>query len=273
MSMIILATDLDRTLLPNGKDEYDNSLPEFFDIARKQGLALVYVTGRNMSLYGEVKVEYDLETPDYFIGDVGASVYKKSDEILMPDDGWTTYIKDQTPKWDRAVIHEKMSELGCVRLQEKERQNEFKLSYYINDVSKKDEVVVFGENAIDEFDIKANVIYSFDPMKNVGLVDILPSAATKVAALEFVRKNLDVSKEDVIYAGDSGNDILPLTFGYKSIVVKNAPDNIKKEVQRRVDELGLSKNLYIATGNEKRNGNYSSGILEGLEYFGIKTQK
>jgi len=116
--------------------------------------------------------------------------------------------------------------------------------------------------------VKVDIIFSIDPIKKVGLIDILPQSVNKASALEFLRKRLSVSKNDIVYCGDSGNDIIPLTSGYKSILVKNAKDKIKDTVSKINYDLGNIDKLYIAKGNEKMNGNYSSGIIEGLLKFG-----
>ena len=49
--MKILATDLDRTLLPNGSWERDSEAISLFnELTEKNGVLVVYVTGRNLDL-------------------------------------------------------------------------------------------------------------------------------------------------------------------------------------------------------------------------------
>jgi hydroxymethylpyrimidine pyrophosphatase-like HAD family hydrolase len=49
--MKILATDLDRTLLPNGSWESDDKAISLFnDLTEKHDVLIVYVTGRNLAL-------------------------------------------------------------------------------------------------------------------------------------------------------------------------------------------------------------------------------
>jgi sucrose-6-phosphatase len=51
--MKILATDLDRTLLPNGSWESDSEAISLFnEMTKKHGVPVVYVTGRNLALTG-----------------------------------------------------------------------------------------------------------------------------------------------------------------------------------------------------------------------------
>jgi len=270
--MIILATDLDRTLLPNGKDECDGSLPRLFDIIKEKKLVLIYVTGRNAGLFEEAVAEFAIETPDYMIGDVGTMIYKKINGKLALDGGWMEHLKKNAPDWNTQIIKDKLNTNSEIRLQDESRQNKYKLSYYLDDTSKEKDVLVFIRNEINMLGVAADVIYSVDQLEQVGLIDILPEIATKATALEFLRERLNVPKESVVFCGDSGNDILALTSGYKSILVKNAPEDVKKKVAQMNEENGHTDNFYTAEGVDKLNGNYSSGILEGLIHFGIITK-
>lgn len=263
---MILATDLDRTLLPNGKDEYDGSLPRFFEAVRKLKPTLMYVSGRNLDLLEEAEDQHGIEKPDYFLGEVGTVMYRKADGALRRDGEWDRYIKEHQPNWERALIVERIGMRGVLELQEGWKQNPYKVSYYLRDAARKDEVLGKLDIAIEELGLKANVVWSVDPIQEVGLIDILPATATKVGAIEFLREKIGEDKSDVVYCGDSGNDILALTAGYKAIVVKNAPEEVKREVAEMNNENDYP--YYIATGAGEGNGNYSSGILEGLRHYG-----
>ena len=54
------------------------------------------------------------------------------------------------------------------------------------------------------------IVYSFDSQDGKGLLDFLPNSATKQTALEYVAAASGVAKEEVVFCGDSGNDIFPL---------------------------------------------------------------
>ncbi len=271
--MIVLATDLDRTLLPNGKNAYDGTLPQLFSVIKKKKLALVYVTGRNLELFKEAMREFKIEVPDYMIGDVGTTIYKKDNNALSLDSEWINHISVNVPDWDIQTMKDMLRANRELRLQEETKQNKYKLSYYLDDISKEKEILKFVKDELNIFKDFVDVVYSVDQLKKKGLIDILPKIATKATALEFLRKRLDVSKESVIFCGDSGNDILALTNGYISILVKNALENIKVEVSRINKEKNFGGKLYIANGTGRLNGNYSSGILEGLIAFGIISEK
>jgi len=56
---MIIVCDLDRTLVPNGAEEYDGSLEEFYErVSGLRDAVLVYATGRNLELFKEAEKEY-----------------------------------------------------------------------------------------------------------------------------------------------------------------------------------------------------------------------
>ena len=171
----------------------------------------------------------------------------------------TIILKKNTKKWNTKTFQKKLKGILGLYLQEKENQNEFKLSYYVNDP-------VFIEKIAKKVKERLKntcVVYSVDIDREIGFIDILPKCTGKLGALEFIRKKLKVSSDDVVFCGDSGNDVSLLAYVYKSIIVKNASKNVIDFVLSK-----KSKNVYVAKGSKELNGNYSSGILEGLKFFG-----
>jgi hydroxymethylpyrimidine pyrophosphatase-like HAD family hydrolase len=74
---ILLATDLDRTLLPNGEaTESPGARAAFARVAARPEVALAYVTGRHRALVEDAIAEYVLPRPDYVIGDVGTTIIR-----------------------------------------------------------------------------------------------------------------------------------------------------------------------------------------------------
>ncbi|MEX0931741.1 MAG: HAD-IIB family hydrolase [Candidatus Paceibacterota bacterium] len=268
--MIILATDLDRTLLPNGTESYDGTLPELFRLVRKYEMMLIYVSGRNLSMLKDAQKEFGIELPDYFIGEVGTMVYKRFEGELTVHPEWESYLRQSAPEWDKEKIEQLLlKEIPSLVLQEDEKQNKFKLSFYIHDTLHAEEYVEKVHSCVSKFE-GVEVVYSTDPlMKDIGLLDILPKSATKLSALEFVREFVGAEKQDIIYAGDSGNDILPLTGGYRGILVRNASRDTLTTVNKHHADNKTDALIYQAVGDEVHNGNYSSGIIEGLVHFKV----
>ena len=269
---MMIACDLDRTLIPNGKEDYDGSLPQFYDfISKIPQVTLVYATGRNLKLFEEGEVEYNLKKPDYLLGSVGTEVYEKiitndGDEKMTPDPDWKNYVLEKHPNWNRhQIVRDLSSRLDSETffLQEEELQNLNKISYYLKDLSQKEKIISNISEYLRERNIQGEVVYSFDPHKDSGLIDVLPRSATKLGALEFLINKLNKDRENVIYSGDSGNDLLPLTAGIKAVLVNNAPNEVKVQAKEIARNKGFEDKLYIAKGN------YSAGVIEGLKHFRI----
>lgn len=63
---LMLCTDPDRTLVPNGPEtESAQARPCFHRLVERPEVTLTYVTGRNERLAREITSEYDLPTPEY----------------------------------------------------------------------------------------------------------------------------------------------------------------------------------------------------------------
>jgi hypothetical protein len=113
------------------------------------------------------------------------------------------------------------------------------------------------------------IVYSFDSQDGKGLLDFLPESATKQTALEYVAEEFGSAREDVVFCGDSGNDIFPLTAGFSGVLVKNADQQLVDNVREAMRENPQLK-LYFARGNFKGlNGYYTSGVIEGAYHYGI----
>jgi 3-deoxy-D-manno-octulosonate 8-phosphate phosphatase KdsC-like HAD superfamily phosphatase len=105
-------------------------------------------------------------------------------------------------------------------------------------------------------------------------LDVLPERATKLHAIQFLMRQNGFFKDETIFAGDSGNDLPVLTSGLQAVLVRNAPDEVRRAALREVQSKGLSGSLYLAQGGFLgMNGNYAAGVLEGLAHFVPATQE
>ncbi len=266
--MKILATDMDRTLLPNGSWESDsNAIPLFNELTEKHGVLVVYVTGRNLDLSEKAIDEYGVRHPDILIGDVGTSIRKYADGEWTFDKGWIAHVRQSSPRWDAAAIKSAVEGIDGLREQEPEHLNPFKQSYYA-DHSRKDEILkAVDERVKGRFD--EVIVYSFDSQDGKGLLDFLPDSATKQTALEYVAEEYCCEKQDVVFCGDSGNDIFPLTAGFCGVLVRNADDQLVKSVKKAM-EANDDLRVYFAKGGFMGlSGYYASGVIEGAFHYGI----
>lgn len=261
---LLLACDLDRTVLPNGPEPLASGAMEAFKtFVAQPHVHLAYVSGRSLNLMQAALTEFNIPLPQTAVGDVGTSVYHYVDGQFTIDPGWSNVI---APDWQGHTgkeIHGLIAHLTELRLQEQSKQNTFKLSYYTVVTVEKDSLIEKIQIILKQHQIKAAVIFSIDQVAQTGLLDILPASATKQQAVEYLRTSLGLTVDQVVYAGDSGNDIEPLTAGYQAVVVHNALPEVMTEVKAVAAAKGIGEKIYYAQGN------YVAGILEGLKVFGM----
>ncbi len=266
--MNILATDLDRTLLPNGRWEGDHGAIDLFNrLTAEHDVVVVYVTGRNLPLTEIAIAEYGIRYPHFLIGDVGTSIreYKAGEWRL--DGGWAEHVRHASPRWDASEIKAVVADVSGITEQEAVHLNEFKQSYYV-DHDRRDAILADVDDRVKgRFD--EVIIYSHDSQTGKGLLDVLPASATKQTALEYVAESLGVAKESVVFCGDSGNDIFPLTAGFSGVLVRNADEQLVENVKRAMGE-NPSLKVYFAKGRfQGLNGYYTSGVIEGAYHYGL----
>lgn len=266
--MKILATDLDRTLLPNGSWESDPEAIEMFnELTRKHGVLVVYVTGRNLKLTEEAISEFGVRPPDVLVGDVGTSIRKFDNGEWTFDDGWVSHVKRASPRWNAAAIRETVAAVNGIREQEKEHLNQFKQSYYVD--HERSEGILKEVDGLVKGRFDEVAIYSFDSLDGKGLLDFLPDSATKQTALEYVAEEYESEKKNVVFCGDSGNDIFPLTAGFSGVLVRNADEQLVENVKREMEKNSELKAYFAKGGFKGLNGYYTSGVIEGAYHYGI----
>lgn len=266
--MKILATDMDRTLLPNGSWEADQNAIELFnELTRKHGVMVVYVTGRNLQLTEAAVSEFGVRPPDILIGDVGTSIRKYENGDWRFDEGWIDHVRRASPLWDAEAIRVVVAGIAGLREQESEHQNPFKQSYYADHERKDNILAAIAERVEGRYDEVA--VYSYDSMDDKGLVDFLPNSATKQTALEYVAEEYGCEKGEVVFCGDSGNDIFPLTAGFSGVLVRNADVQLVENVRSAMAENPGLKAYFAKGGFMGLNGYYTSGVLEGASHYGL----
>ena len=266
--MKILATDLDRTLLPNGKWEADGNAIELFnELTEQQEVLVVYVTGRNLNLTENAIRQYGVRFPDVLCGDVGTSIRKYKDGEWHFDEGWITHVHNASPRWDANAIRDAVAGVNGMREQEAEHLNQFKQSYYVDHGRNEEILREVDELVKGKFD--EVIVYSFDSQDGKGLLDFLPASATKQTALEYVAEEFGCPKQEVVFCGDSGNDIFPLTAGFSGVLVRNADDQLVENVKKAMDDNPALRAYFAKGGFKGLNGNYTSGVIEGPYHYGV----
>ncbi|MCW2312532.1 HAD-IIB family hydrolase [Rhodoferax antarcticus] len=266
MRPFLLCTDLDRTLIPNGAaTESPYARAHFANLVRQPHVTLAYVSGRNLAQIEEAIKTYQLPTPNFAITDVGSSIYQRKFSGWQSWRAWDVRIGLD---WDWAGasaehISSLLADVGELRLQEPEKQARHKLSFYAPLSASATNLKQVIEQRLAQHGVQANVIWSVDEETQLGLVDILPARAGKRQAVEFLMQARGFSREQTVFAGDSGNDLDVMLSDIPAVLVANAHPEVKA---RSVIQPHI--NLYIAKGDFLgMNGNYSAGILEGISHF------
>ena len=266
---LMICTDLDRTLIPNGPEPetiYARRL--FSQLVKKPKTVLVFVTGRHKELILDAIHNYDLPQPDFVISDVGSSIYKINHSDWKKLENWDEHIGKDWDGYSHESLHATLSDIKQIRLQECSKQNTYKLSYYVPLNIKTQQILAQISQRFSSNEIQVNLIWSIDEPSNIGLLDILPKRASKKHAIEFLMQQVGFSLQEVFFSGDSGNDISVMSSEVKSVLVANASDEVKKSAIEEANKHGQSDSLYIAKGNYLgMNGNYCAGILEGIAHY------
>ena len=266
---ILLCCDLDRTVLPNGHDPEDAlARPLFSRVAALPGLTLVYVSGRDRRLLQQAIIEYAIPVPDYAIGDVGTTLYRIEAGRWREEGSWSDHIGADWQGKTTESLSVCLKDLSQLRLQEPEKQNRHKLSYYATADGDVRPLLERVRERLQRQGIAANLIWSIDEVHRLGLLDILPARASKRHAIEFFMEGHGFAPDNTVFAGDSGNDLPVLASGIPSVLVRNAQADVREEALALAREQGTGVALYLARGDFLGlNGHYAAGIIEGLVHY------
>lgn len=240
------ATDLDGTLL--GEEKAKNRFRKMWSaIPKDERPLLCYNTGRMLDDVLALIQINTLPRPDYIISGVGTKIYdcenqrilKAFSEIL--DDGWDIETVESVLE-DTPYPLEKQPD---------HFQSEFKSSWFFNDASP--EEIADIEEMLDAAQLNTHVIYS-----SGRHLDVVSSWANKGNALKWLLNHLGIPHEQVVVAGDSGNDSAMFKLkGVKGIVVGNAQPELAASIN--------TKMLFQAPDGEI----CATAVINGLRHFGV----
>lgn len=261
MTRRLLCTDLDRTLIPNGPQPLSPEAPRLFAaLAARADVCLAYVTGRHRELIESAIREFGLPRPDFAVADVGSTIYRAAGDDWQPWAAWSDHLD---PDWDGMTggdLHGLLADVEGLQLQEREKQGRHKLSYYVP--LQADHRTLMDEARRRLASLRARLVWSVDTLAAVGLLDVLPERAGKLAAIRFLMEREGFGADETLFAGDSGNDLDVLASDIPAVLVANADGDIKARLAREKRPA-----LHIARGWLGMNGNYAAGILEGAAHF------
>ena len=273
MSPILLCCDLDRTLIPNGREEESpGARPRLARFCAHPAVELVFVSGRDLQLVLDGVDEWSLPQPDYIIGDVGTTIYAPRSHA---GDGdwvhWRAWTDEIAPYWNGLThddIGEVFADITAIRPQETSKQGTFKASYYVDREVNQGVLDAELHGRLWRHGMDARLVWSVDEAADVLLLDVLPSGASKLHAIEFLIQHLAFDERRALFAGDSGNDLHALGSHINGVLVANAAPDVKERARDMVRAGALEDTLYLARGGLfGMNGNYAAGVLEGLVHY------
>lgn len=268
---LLLCTDMDRTVIPNGmQTEADNARLTFSQFTALPSVTLAYVTGRHLALMQEAVDAYQLPDADFAITDVGTRIYQKVAGKWQSMVAWEDEINQEWQSLKPTQIQDLLTDIDGLTLQEPEKQNPHKISFYI-DLNRLTEqaCLVSVKKRLEPLAVPTNLIWSIDETTDTGLLDILPPRANKLHAIEFLQQVLNYPQHEVVFAGDSGNDLEVLISPVQSVLVANATEALKAQALSLAKERNTEAQFYQAVNNlnSANDGHYSAGVLQGVAHY------
>lgn len=209
----LLICDIDNTLIGDG-----TGLKKLLERIQRAGpnVGLGVATGRHLPSALQALVEWEVPMPDVIITSVGSEIHFHNEKGF--DDGWRRLINH---RWDPDTARDVISNLPGITLQPKSEQRPYKISYFI-DPSVAPSISDI-KRELRQHNIHANVVYSHDIY-----LDLLPVRASKGLAIRYVADKWDIPVENILVAGDSGNDEDMLRGDTLSVVVANHSSELRK---------------------------------------------
>lgn len=235
----MLITDIDNTLAGDKK-----SLRKLLHRLKEnaKNLAWGVATGRSLEMTIDIMTEQLIPIPDVLICSVGTEIYYGPN--LRIDRGWQQHL---SKNWKPDHIRDVLGQFQFLELQGPEGQRSLKISYYLEDDQ---DLLARIHQKLYQDKLHCQIIYSHGQF-----LDILPYRASKGRAIKYLQYKWGISPQNVMVAGDSGNDEDMLRGRSCGLVVANHSPEL--------EELKGKPRIYFSPQK------YAAGILDGLNHYGF----
>ena len=237
----LFVSDVDDTLL--GDDIALNELMAALTAASERVITAYNSSRPCASLRQSLAANPQLKPPHYLIGGLGTEIEEGNSD--RPLTGYTEYLGQN---WQRDRIVKLIDQLGLTPHAD-EYQTPLKASYDVPG----SEMAINVQQQLAAAGLPAKIIFSGG--KNL---DLIPEPAGKGGVIDYLRRQLNIPPEQVVVAGDSGNDIEmfkpPHGGPYRGIVVGNADSDLQQL---------KGKHIYHAQSA------CAAGVLEGLRFWQV----
>lgn len=243
MSIKLFASDLDGTLLSFSGDTAASRrfAEQWAALDASERPVLCYNSGRLAADLRLAAERGGLPRPDYLFGGVGTTLVDRDGAIVR------AYQEQFRPGWDRSLVVEVLGTVPGASVQPERFQSPFKSSWFLPDAS--DELLAEIRERLRTVELDATVVYS-----SGRDLDVIPARADKGNAVRWLYDHLGIAPEEVVVAGDTGNDASMFRLpGVNGIAVGNA----------RIELLDASAGcrVYHAAAGE------ADGVVEGLRHY------
>jgi sucrose-phosphate synthase len=239
----LLVCDIDNTL--TGDREAADELAAILE-SNKDRIGFAVATGRSIDSALRVLKEYSFPHPDILITAVGSEIYYKTEQSR--DKGWSHFIRR---RWKRDAIIEILSQIPELTLQDDaDSQREYKISYTIKEECDIPQVMEQVKSALAQTKGLQHLVLSHEKY-----LDILPYRANKGSAVHYIAWKWNLHPQQILTAGDSGNDRDMFAKPLRSIIVANHEEALS----------ALRKTNLRFFAKQK----YAKGVIEGLKHFKV----
>ena len=240
-SEYLLISDIDDTLL--GDIKAVRRLLEFLE-KNKERISFGIATGRDPQSTRKILEEYGVKAVDIVITSVGSEIYYQ--HFTKQDTGWMAHIGRD---WKPERIREALRDLPFLTPQDNpSAQRDYKISYDLSENASWGEAIPLIHDQLMKNRLSYNLLFSHGVY-----VDILPQRASKGKAIRYLSHKWKIPMENIITAGNSGNDLDMLNGTMSGIVVSN--------YEPELEILRKNQRVYFASSS------YADGTLEGLKHF------
>lgn len=224
-------------------------------------LQFVFVTGRHYQSVCELLQTERLPEPFAIICDVGTSLYHRTPTSYQLCQSYVNHLESRVNGTTAMELATKVPSSPWIQLQESEKQSRFKLSYYCPAEQLDSERTRLADWLL-EAAIPYEPLASIDPFTGEGLLDLLPREVNKSYALHWYAEQRGWPADQIVFAGDSGNDVAALTSHFRAIVVANANDHTVECVETYHRKKGSLSKVCFAEQDA------TLGVVEGLKFHG-----
>ena len=272
---LLLCTDLDGTLLPNGEAaEAPGARGVLARLVESVPLRLAYVTGRDPQRVRDAIARWDLPPPDHVVADVGTSIFDADTGGAWHENA--AWRERNMACWggrDGRTLHALLDGIDALVPQEPDRQRPFKRSWYLPADAERATVERQVDERLRRAGVRAKRVYSLDPGSGRGLLDIVPEGAGKLGAVRHLRDSLGHADDTLLFGGDSGNDLDVLISEVPSVLVANGDAPTREAARDGALRAGNAARLHLCEPHPEAlrplglDGNYAGGLVDGLLHF------